>query len=87
MSAGFSPAECAAIRGLDRDTLFDHALRAAEAGMAVRAEWFLRVDTLAALEEVIGETAPERIRPLLAQLPKGIRYEEVQFYVRCRTVS
>ncbi len=83
LSAGFSAEECAAIRGLDAGTIFDHAMRAAEVGLAVRAEWFLSPAVIAQLHRVIGNTQPDRIRPLLAQLP-SVRYEDVQFYLKSR---
>ncbi|MGA2032685.1 MAG: RQC domain-containing protein [Thermoguttaceae bacterium] len=39
LSAGFSPAECAAIRGIPPEVVLDHALRAAESGWLIRPEW------------------------------------------------
>jgi len=83
LAAGFSPAECAAIRGLDYGGVLGHALRAVESGWTVRAEWCLRPELVAALEAVVGEN-PGAIRPLLAQLPPGTRYEEVQLFLKCR---
>jgi ATP-dependent DNA helicase RecQ len=84
LSAGFSPEECAAIRGLEREAVLDHALRAAESGWAVHPEWCLAPELVAALEAMIGEDVPEQIRPLLARLPDGTRYEEVQLFLKCR---
>jgi ATP-dependent DNA helicase RecQ len=85
LQAGLTPDECAAARGLERDVVFDHALRAAEEGLAVEASWFLPAEKLAAFNKVIGPQPPPRIRPLLAQLPRGTRYEEVQLFLRCRS--
>ncbi len=42
LTAGFAPEECAAIRGLSADVVLDHALRAADCGWPVQAEWFCR---------------------------------------------
>jgi ATP-dependent DNA helicase RecQ len=84
LASGFTPAECAVIRGLEPGIVLDHALRALEAGMAVQAGWFLSPEMLSRMEEVIGDTEPQRIRPLLAQLPRGTRYEEVLLYLKCR---
>ncbi len=84
LSAGFSPDECAAIRGLQREVVLDHALRAAEGGWTVRAQWCLSPKLLAALEAVLGSESPEQIRPLIPQLPEGTRYEEVQLFLKCR---
>ncbi|HEV7222108.1 MAG TPA: RQC domain-containing protein, partial [Pirellulales bacterium] len=87
LSSGFSVAECMAIRGLEREVVLDHALRAADAGWTVDPGWFLSPESLQALAAVIGPETPERIRPLLAQLPAGTRYEEVQLFLKCRAAA
>jgi len=84
LSAGFSAEECEAIRGIDRETMLDHVLRALDDGRPVRAEWCLSAELLTALEAAVGPDEPARIRPLLAQLPAGTRDAEVRLYLRCR---
>ena len=86
LCAGFSVEECTAIRGCERDVIWDHTLRAAEAGWKVEAAWFLSAEMIDRIAEVVGSEPPSRIRPLLASLP-GIRYEEVQYYLKCRQVE
>ena len=76
--------ECAAIRTLTPETVLDHALRAAESGWPVQPQWCLAAELIAALDALVGEEPPEPIRPLLASLPAGTRYEEVQLYLKCR---
>jgi len=84
LEAGFSVAECAAIRSLEPEEVLDHALRAIDSGWPVEARWCLSAELLSALEAVVGGEPPEEIRPLLAQLPPGTRYEEVQLFLKCR---
>jgi ATP-dependent DNA helicase RecQ len=84
LSAGFSPQECAAIRGLEHEAVLDHALRAVDAGWTVRPEWFLGPELLAALEAAMGQESPEQIQPLLSRLPAGTRYDEVRLFLKCR---
>ncbi len=86
LAAGFTPEECMAIRGCERDVVLDHALRAADSGWAVEAGWLLSGEALTRLEEVIGPDEPDRIRPLLTRLP-GLRYEEVQLFLKCRRAT
>jgi hypothetical protein len=81
---GFSAEECLAIRGITRETLLDQLFQAAENGWEVRAAWYLSADTIVALDALVGDQPPSQIRPLLAQLPPGTRYEEVQIYLKCR---
>jgi len=80
----FSAQECEAIRGISRESILDHVLRALEDGWPVRAEWCLSADLLRALDAVVGPDEPAEIRPLLARLPPGTRYAEVQLYLMCR---
>lgn len=72
-----------AIRGYEREVILDHALRAAEAGWQVELGWLLAAERIEQIAQVVGSEPPSRIRPLLAQLP-GVRYEEVQYYLKCR---
>lgn len=81
---GYTLAECMAIRSLDRELILDHALRAIDAGWPVDAGWFLSAEQVATFAQVIGPNPPARIRPLLEQLPRGTRYEDVQLYLKCR---
>jgi len=87
LSAGFSAAQCEAIRGLSRETILDHALRALEEGRPVQAEWCLPAELLAALRQNVNPEDPPEIRAVLARLPPGTRYEEVLLYLECRGQS
>jgi ATP-dependent DNA helicase RecQ len=84
LSSGFSVEECMVVRGCERDIVLDHALRAADEGWRVEMSWLLSAETIQRLTEAIGTSAPSRIRPLLPKLP-GVRYEEVQFFLKCRS--
>lgn len=87
LGAGFTVDECTAARGLQREVVLDHALRAIDAGWRVEARWFLTTEQLRALEQLIGPGEPARLRPLLAQLPPGLRYEDVQLFLKCRRTT
>ncbi len=85
LSRGFQADECLAIRGITRNVLLDHVLQAAENGLAIEPGWTLAQETIVALDRLVGDERPDQIRPLLARLPAGTRYEEVQIYMRSRT--
>jgi hypothetical protein len=87
LAAGFAVDECAAIRGLERDTVLDHALRSVDSGWPVDPAWFLTPESLQAFAATIGDETPSRIRPLLSRLPAGTRYEEVQLFLKCRSAT
>ena len=84
LQSGFSPSECAAIRGLTSETVLDHAVRAANQGLDVNAGWFLDGPTILEIERVVGNSPAERIRPLLGKLPATVGYEQVQLFLKCR---
>jgi hypothetical protein len=86
LTAGFTVEECMVVRGCEREVVLDHALRAADAGWPVELSWFLSAEAIQMLTDTIGAEPPGRIRPLLAKLP-GVRYEEVQFFLKCRSIT
>ena len=86
VTAGFSAAECEVIRGIGREVIIDHLSRAIDEGWPVRPEACFSPQLLAALEQVIGPGRPRQLRPLLAELPEGTRYEEVELFLKCRGV-
>jgi ATP-dependent DNA helicase RecQ len=87
LSAGFTPEECMAIRGVSRQVVIDHALQACEEGRIVRAEWCLSGDLIAAIEGLVGQDSPKQPATLLSGLPPGTRYEELTLFLKCRRHS
>ncbi len=84
LSAGLSARECEAIRGINRDEVVGHLLRALDEGRPVRADWCLGGELLAALEAAVGPQESAPIQPLLSRLPPGTRDAEVQLFLKCR---
>jgi hypothetical protein len=84
VTSGFSAAECEVIRGIGREVVIDHLSRAIDEGWPVRPEVCFSPQLLASLGQVIGPGRPRQLRPLLAQLPEGTRYEEVELFLKCR---
>jgi ATP-dependent DNA helicase RecQ len=54
LEKGFTPNECAAIRGLGPSDILAHAIQAAEEGRLVQPTWFLRRDRVAALRRLLA---------------------------------
>jgi ATP-dependent DNA helicase RecQ len=84
LASGFAVDECAAIRGVSCEVILDHAARALDCGWPLRVESLFRPAVLESLRTVIGEEDPRQIRPLLAQLPAGTTYAEVELFLKCR---
>jgi uncharacterized protein YpbB len=87
LAAGFSAEECQKIRGLDSDTLCDHVLRAGREGQQIEAEWLLTATQVADIETAVGDASPGRLQAMLANLPSGITYRDMQLYLLSRRPS
>jgi ATP-dependent DNA helicase RecQ len=87
MNAGFSTAECREIRRLDEDTFCDHMLRSARDGRPIDARWVLTKDQIETLAAAVGDGSPQRLKAVLARLPAGIKYRDVQVYLLSRGIS
>jgi len=87
LAAGFHVNDCVAIRGMAREVILDHALRALEEGWPVRPEQCLSAELAAALDRLAEREPTIQIGPLLAQLPQGAAHQEVQLYLKCRGLS
>ncbi len=84
LSSGYSAEECQAIRKITEETLFEHLLRAAREGMKVDPRWILTDEQWKQLTVLFGDAPTAEIQPLLSQLPEGLRYRDVQFYLLTR---
>jgi len=84
LAAGFTLAECQAIRGISREEAVDHGLRAIQENRRVDPAWYFSPQELERLAAIVGPTTPQKLRGLLSQLPAGMRYEELRLYVLAR---
>ena len=86
LSAQFTVQQCAEIRQVDEQAIWDHALMALENGLHIDPAWMLSSSLIKAIEEAIRCGTTNRVRPLLEQLPDGTRYQEVQLFLKCLAV-
>ena len=86
-SSGYSAEECQAIRRISEESLFDHLLRAAREGLKVDPRWILTDEQWQQLTTLFGDAPAAEIQPLLSQLPEGLRYRDVHFYLLTREVT
>lgn len=84
MASGFSLEECQWIRRLDYDKVYNHLLQAARDGHPVDRRWLLTESQIVLLDEVIGDRPLEEVQQLMAKLPSGARYKDVQLYLLTR---
>lgn len=86
-AAGYSSEECQAIRRIAEGVIFDHLVHAARDGLKVDPRWMLTGEQWQSLQTLIGHSSPAEIQPLLAKLPPGLKYRDVQFYLLTRDMK
>ena len=84
LARGFSVEDCLAIRQIDSETFYDHLLRAAKEGLPVNPHWLVSADAWQRLTDFLGDAPPEQVKDRLGELPAGITYRDVQWYVVAR---
>ena len=83
LADGYAMDECAAIRGLDVETIISHLSRSVDEGRTILPSWFLSAEQLVAVEPLADLAPSERLRAIVADLPDNVRYEHVALYLKC----
>lgn len=85
LSGGASQDECAAIRRLSLEQVFDHAVRAAEAGLPVQPQWVLPASVVHVLKQKCnGQVAPV-LRRLAEELQGMATLPQIELFLKCYT--
>ena len=85
--AGFSLDECMAIRNIDRETVWEHAVAAAEDGLRLDPRRFFAEETLKEMEASVGEVNREEIELAVPRLLRQFGAREARLYLACRAVA
>jgi hypothetical protein len=80
LSTGYPPDECAAIRGITRQTVLAHVLQALAGGLEIRPEWIISKELLAHLQSLPPKILAGDLAALLQKLPVDTQREEVAIY-------
>ena len=70
-------------RQLDRSTVFEHMMRAAENGYTIEADWLLDSSTQDRLLKFSRKHEGKRLPYMLGKIPKGIEAEELLLFLKC----
>ncbi len=80
LSSGFPPEQCAAIRGIPRKAVFEHALQAIESGRAIRPEWIFSKTSLELFKTLPPEAISLGLPELMHRFPPSISHEEIMLF-------
>jgi hypothetical protein len=85
LSGGANLDECAAIRGMTPEQIFDHAVLAVEAGLAVQPRWILPAPVLELLQEKCQGSAAPSLRRLAEDLHGAATLSQIEVFLKCYT--
>lgn len=84
---GYSLEHVIQARQLDRETVFEHLMRAAENSYLIEANWVLDDATQDRLLSFSKEHEGKRLPQILGKIPDGIEAEELLLFLKCKDVA
>ena len=85
LADGYSVVQLQQVRQLDRETIFDHAIRAIENDYPGKLEWLISEDRIEALNLFVQSHPSERKSNLVSKLPAEFLPQELLYYLKCRS--
>lgn len=82
MEDGYSTHDLQQMRGIELDTVFDHAILAAQNRLPTQLKWLLNESEVRAIEQLIEEMETREFSDLLAELPPNLSSQQVQYYLK-----
>ena len=79
---GFSIEHVAQARNLERETIFEHMLRASESEYPIQTEWLIDESAHQNISEFVNKNKGKRLPQLLAKIPDGIEANELILFLR-----
>ena len=87
LADGYSVDHLQQVRQLDRETIFDHAIRALENDLPAKAEWLISDDRIETLSQLVDENPSVRKSKLIGKLPDGFLPQELLYFIKCNSLS
>ena len=84
---GYSLEHVTQVRQLDRETTFEHMVRAAENNFAIDVDWLLDAETQHRLSSFVEEHEGKRLPQLLAKIPEGIEASELMLFLKSKNAD
>ena len=84
--AGFSLDECMAVRNIDRETVLEHAVRAAEEGLRMDPRRCVSPEALEEIDASVNAVNRDEIESIVPRLSERFGAREVRLYLACRAV-
>ena len=82
LADGYSAEHISQVRQLDRETVFDHAMRAAENDLEVELGWLISESKRETIADFVAANPSERKSNLLSKLPGNVLPQELMYFLK-----
>jgi ATP-dependent DNA helicase RecQ len=80
---GYTPQQIEEVRRINKETLYDHVLQAAENDMPPQQEWLLSEKEIRQLKKFVTERPSKRVSTLISELPASIEPNKLLIFLKC----
>ena len=84
LADGYSIDHLQQVRQIDKELVFDHAIRALENDLPVQLSWLLSAEKIEKLETLVERHPEERTSNLIARLPADVMPQELIYFLKCQ---
>ena len=82
MADGYSTSDLQQMRGIELETVFDHAILAAQNRLPTQLKWLLSPSEVQQIEQLIDNLGTIEFSQLLAELPPNLSVKQIQYYLK-----
>jgi ATP-dependent DNA helicase RecQ len=79
---GYSIDHVCAVRNLEKETVFEHMIRAAENKLPVETDWLIDPKTAKTISNFVSENSGVRMPKMMAKLPKEVHSNELLLFMK-----
>ena len=83
LADGYSATHLQQVRGIDLETVFEHAILAAQNQLSIEPEWLLPQTSIEQLRSLLEEVESSELNDLLSELPPSISSQQLRYYLKC----
>ena len=82
MADGYSTSDLQQMRGIELETVFDHAILAAQNRLPTQLKWLLSPSEVRQIEQLIDDVGTTEFSELFAELPPNLSVKQIQYYLK-----
>lgn len=83
LADGYSATHLQQVRGIDLETVFEHAILAAQNQLSIEPEWLLSEASIEQLKSLMREVESSELNDLLSELPPSVSPQQLRYYLKC----